>query len=132
MLLNGKRIFIIEDNLVNRSIVQLLLEKNGAKVAFERWGLQVPQALEAFAPVDLILLDLMFPRGVTGYAVYDIIRDVPGFETLPIVAISAADATEATLLTKEKGFSGFISKPIDMMRFPKQIKSVLDGQAVWY
>ena len=38
MLLVNKRIFIVEDNLANRTIMQLLLEKHGAQVSFEVAG----------------------------------------------------------------------------------------------
>ena len=63
MLLKGKRIFLTEDNLTNRSVIQLLLERDGAIFAFERWGTETTERLQKFAPVDIILLDLMLPDG---------------------------------------------------------------------
>lgn len=129
--LKNKRIFIIEDNLNNRAIMQLLLERQGAVVGFERWGNETLQRLKAFEPVDIILLDLMFPNNITGYDVFDQIRSEPGYNHVPVVAVSASDPSEAIPKTREKGFAGFISKPIRNNVFVSQISSVLEGNQIW-
>jgi CheY-like chemotaxis protein len=71
--------------------MQLLLEQNGAKMSFERWGKDTMERLRAFAPIDLILLDLMFLHGITGYDIFDRIRAQLEFQHIPIVAVSASD-----------------------------------------
>jgi CheY-like chemotaxis protein len=131
MLLKDKRIFIVEDNLSNRAITQMLLEQFGAKTAIDRWGVETLERLRAFMPVNLILMDLMLPGGITGYDVFDRIRAQAEFAAVPIVALSASDPSTAIPLTQERGFAGFISKPIDFHKFPKQILNVLDGEIVW-
>lgn len=130
-LLHDKRIFIIEDNLANRAIMQLLLEQHGAEIWFERWGIDVISRLTHFMPVDLILLDLMFPGGVTGYDVFDQIRANSAFSHIPIVAVSAGEPAIAIPKTKAKGFSGFIAKPVSFEKFPRQIAQVLENEQVW-
>ncbi|GAB5492867.1 MAG: hypothetical protein Phog2KO_30820 [Phototrophicaceae bacterium] len=129
--LQGKRIFLVEDNLANRAIMQILLEQQGAKTSFERWGKETVIQLRKFMPVDIILLDLMFPRGVTGYDVFDEIRKYPEFKHIPIVAVSASDPSASIPKAKEKGFCGFIPKPVDYDRFPEQIISILNNEAIW-
>lgn len=131
MLLKNKRIFIIEDNLNNRAITQTVLEQQGARTAFERWGTDVVEKIEKFMPVDLILLDLMFPNGVTGYDIFTEIRNHDPLRRIPIVAVSAADPGEAISRTQELGFNGYISKPIHFTNFPKQLLAILSGDAVW-
>ena len=131
MLLKGKRIFIVEDNLNNRAIMQLLLEQQGAVVSFERWGTETLQRLQAFAPVDIILLDLMFPNNVTGYDIFDQIRTDLAFESVPIVAVSASDPSVAIPKTREKGFAGFLLKPIRNNTFAPQILSIMEGNPIW-
>jgi CheY-like chemotaxis protein len=131
MLLKDRRIFIVEDNLQNRVIVEMLLEQQGAKTAFERWGTGTLKRLYEFAPVDIILLDLMFPNKVSGYDVFDEIRAEATFAHIPIVAVSASDPGEAIPKVRKKGFAGFIAKPIDFVLFPQQIAAVIDGKAVW-
>ncbi len=90
--LRNKRIFYVEDDVKNRAIIQMILEREGAIVAFERWGRsETVEKIKEFMPVDLILLDLMLPRGVTGYDVYDNIREIKDLEKIPVVAVSASD-----------------------------------------
>ena len=129
--LKGRTVFIIEDDLGNRAIMQTLLEQAGAKVFFERWGTESVEKLKEVAAVDIILLDLMFPRGVTGYDVFDAIRKELQFQEVPIVAVSASEPTISIPKTQEKGFSGFISKPVDFDNFSKQVGTILDKGSVW-
>ncbi len=131
-LLANKRIFIVEDNLANRAIEQMILERNGAKTAIERYGTETIERLQAFAPVDIIIMDLMLPDGVSGFDVTDEIRKHEAFADVPVVAVSASDPAETVPIAKKKGFAGFISKPIDFDQFPKQIARILDGEAVWF
>ena len=131
MLLKNKRIFIVEDNLANRAIMQIALEHEGAKTGIDRWGLHTLEQLRQFAPVDLILLDLMFPDNTTGYDVFDHIRSDATFIQIPIVAVSASDPTEAIPRTVAKGFAGFIRKPINQNKLPQQILAILQGEPVW-
>lgn len=130
--LEGKRIFIVEDNLTNRAIMQLLIEQQNGKVAFERWGVDTLKRLKAFAPVHLVLLDLMFPGGVTGFDVFDQIRTDLNFQSVPIVAVSAMDASVAIPQVRDRGFQGFIAKPIEYDTFIPQVLKLLNGENVWY
>lgn len=127
----GRRIFIFEDDVGNRAVMQTLLGQEGATVAFDRWGQDYQKKLENFAPIDIILLDLMYPNNVSGFDIFDHISQLPAFADVPIVAVSAADAQPAMQKAKEKGFAGFISKPISVRDFPKQLSSILDGHPVW-
>lgn len=131
--LKDKRIFYIDDNPQNRVLVQLMLERHGAIVSFERWGGDdLLPLLEAFMPIDLILLDLMFPNHISGYDIFDRIREELTFAHIPIVAISAADPAHEMSKARAKGFSGFIGKPINLLQFPQQIAQLLEGEQVWY
>ena len=130
-LLKDKRIFLTEDNVNNRSIMELLLQQQGAKIGFERWGTDTIKKLEQFAPVDIILLDLMFPRGISGFDIFTEIREHKVFNDVPIVAVSASDPFEAIPRAKAIGFAGYIAKPIDFERFPRQLMSILDNEPVW-
>ena len=130
-LLVDKRIFIIEDGVANQTITYIILSTAGAITDSDRWGFDVVKKLLAFAPVDLIILDLMFPENITGYDIFKQIRGHPSFETVPIVAVSAADPAEAIPRTKALGFTGFIRKPVNTVRFTEQIAKILEGEPIW-
>jgi CheY-like chemotaxis protein len=130
-MLEGKRIFIIEDEVRNRVIYKLLLPKYGATVEFEGWGPEALAHLERWGAVDLIIMDLMLQRGISGYDLFSTIRQRAQFDTVPIVAVSAADATAAIAKTSAMGFAGFIAKPIHQERFASQLARILAGERIW-
>lgn len=132
MLLKGKRIFIVEDDIKNRIIYQHMLLQHGAIVEFERWGNEAISRLRAFNNVDLIVLDLMLARGASGFTIFDQIRANPKYENVPIIAVSAWDPSEAIPKVREKGFDGFIAKPIDDVAFPQQLAQVINKESIWH
>ena len=94
-LLKDKRIFIVEDNLTNRAIVQMVLERHGAQTSIDGWGTETVERMRAFAPVDIILMDLMLPDNLSGFDVASELLARPEFRHIPIVAVSAADPVRA-------------------------------------
>lgn len=130
--LRNKRIFYIEDDLNNRAIVQTILEQIGIGFEFERWG-NIPQVLQKinlFQP-DLILLDLMFPKNVSGYDIFDALKNNALTQHIPIVAVSASDPSIEIPKARARGFNGFISKPIHFATFQSQIAKIFEGIPIW-
>jgi CheY-like chemotaxis protein len=132
MTLDRKRIFLLDDNISNVTIAQLLLERQGAKVFIARMGIDAVERLRKCAPVDAVLLDLMLYDGPSGYDIFQQIRQLEEFKGVPIVAVSAADASIAIPKAQALGFSGFISKPVDFRYFPQQVQRILAGEIIWY
>jgi CheY-like chemotaxis protein len=132
MLLKGKRIFIVEDNIQNRIVFQMAMVLQGAQIEFERWGKDAVAHLKGFKDVDLIILDLMLYHGISGYDIFDDIRKLPEYDKVPIIAVSASEPAIAIPKTQQKGFSGFIAKPIDDTLFPRQLVQIIAGEKIWY
>jgi CheY-like chemotaxis protein len=130
-MLEGKRIFIVEDDLRNRLVYKMLLPKLGAEVEFESWGPDAVNHLAHWQPVDLIILDLMLQRGASGYDLIKLIRRNNAYANIPVLAISASEPHQAITRTQAAGFSGFIAKPIRQERFGEQIARVIAGEKVW-
>jgi CheY-like chemotaxis protein len=131
MILKDRRIFIVEDNAQNRVIFQMMLMRHGARVEFERFGRDAVWRMGAFDRIDLIILDLNLADKVSGYDIYNQIRGEKKYDKVPVIAVSASDPAAAIPKVKERGFSGFIAKPIDDQRFPKQLAQVIAGEQVW-
>ena len=131
MLLQGKRIFVVEDDPSNLAIITTILRRHGASVPFETWGSGTVAKLLKTLPIDLILLDLALPRGVSGYDVFDQIQEVPQLKGIPVVVVTAADPSIEMVHAREKGLNGFISKPLSYATFGKTIAAILDGEEVW-
>ncbi len=132
MSLQGKRIFVVEDNTMNRVVFLMTLTVTGAQVTFDRWGKEALRTLREMRGVDLILLDLMLPSGLTGFDVFREIRSHTEFAEVPIVAVSASEAGVTIPKVRELGFAGFIAKPIDDALFPKQLERIIAGEKIWY
>jgi len=105
------RVLLVDDNQVSLEVLRELLASVGLQVFTAHDGLQALQQVQA-QPVDLVLMDLQMPV-MDGYTATREIRRLPGFGTLPIVALSANayehDQRESALA----GMNGFIGKPVD-------------------
>jgi len=131
MLLNQKRVFVVEDNPGNLAVMQTILTQQGATVFFERWGQDTCRRLLDALPIDIILLDLMLPNGISGYDVFSAIKAVPELASVPVVIVSAADPDHEMDKARRMGFSGFIGKPVRLNTFGHYVASVIQGQHVW-
>jgi CheY-like chemotaxis protein len=129
--LQGKKIFILEDDVNNLAVVTSMLRRYGATIYFDSWGVDTAQTIKAFMPIDIILLDIHLPGGVTGYDVYDAIQEMPELSGVPIVAVTASDPDREMRKAKEKGFSGYITKPIRTKSFVRSLLAILNGDEVW-
>lgn len=132
MILQGRRILIVEDNVGNKAIAQTILERAGARTVTERWGTTAVDVLSKNGPYDAILLDLMLPYQVSGFDVYQQIRQTEAGRAIPIIAVSAADASTALPRAQAMGFSGYIAKPIDFQLFAQQVYRVICGESLWH
>jgi two-component system, chemotaxis family, sensor kinase CheA len=130
MLLKHKRIFVVENNAGNLAILALYLERAGATVKFDRFGVNLAWVLQSHLPIDLILTDLALPNQVSGYVLLQQIRQVPQLANIPVIAVSASDPDQAIPRARALGFNGFIAKPINGA-IARYVNDVLNGKQVW-
>ncbi|MEO0563916.1 MAG: response regulator [Chloroflexota bacterium] len=130
--LSGARILYIEDDANNRELVKTALEPFDVVLEFDPWAFPevAPTKVLRFRP-DLILLDLMFPIGTSGFDVYDKLMSYERFTSIPFIVVSASDPDHNMAEARKRGMQGYIAKPLNVMTFPKHVSSVLDGQQIW-
>ncbi len=133
MQFKGKRIFVVDDEPTARNILSAILVHDGALIYFNRFEHEasVSEQILQWMPIDLIILDLRLPKGVTGYDVFKQIQTVPELLTIPIIATTAFHPSEHIERTKAMGFNGLISKPIRVNVLRNCVSQVLDGNSVW-
>ncbi len=131
-LLNDKRILIVEDDVTNMAVYNAILRGSGAMILQDFWNSDTMSLLVKTLPIDIILLDLMLRRQISGYTIFDHIKADPRLAHIPVVAVSAADPTVEIPKARARGFIGFIGKPVDPLLFPRQIADCLAGIPVWY
>jgi CheY-like chemotaxis protein len=131
MLLKGKRILVVEDDARNMAIIAVTLKKHGAIVIQDAWNSDSVNVLKDYLPVDVVLMDLMLRGGRSGYRIIDQIHADPALTDIPIVIVSASNASAEMNRAREKGCMGYIEKPIDYASFPLAILAVIHGEQVW-
>ncbi|MES2352891.1 MAG: substrate-binding domain-containing protein [Pseudomonadota bacterium] len=122
-----KKILIIDDFSANRAVLIKLLSSLEFDVFEAENGEQGLTFAKAHMP-DLILTDNVMPI-LSGLEVIRLLRELPEFKAVPIIATSAS----ASDVDREKSlFTGaniFLSKPINFAEFLKQIGVLL--QLTW-
>lgn len=129
-MLDNKKILIVDDNKMNRLIYQINLEKVGATVEFVA---RSRHAISRFnsADWDMVILDLELIGADTGFNIFEHLRSLPDWSGVPVIGVSSSNVSMIMPKVQQFGFDGFIAKPISSRLFIKQIRSVLDGHAVW-
>lgn len=131
MQLKGKRVFVVEDDAKNMAIIAVTLKKHGAIVIQDAWNSGSIHLLKDYLPIDVVLMDLMLRGGRSGYDIIDEIHADPDLTNIPIVVVSASNASAEMNRAREKGCKGYIEKPISYQMFPRAIASVIQGEEVW-
>ncbi|WP_262965481.1 PAS domain-containing hybrid sensor histidine kinase/response regulator [Methylobacter psychrophilus] len=117
--LTGCRILVVEDNVFNQQIIQEFLGLSGISVNIANDGQEALLALKN-AEFDAVLMDIHMPV-MDGFEATRQIRALPGFSTLPIIALTAGVTEEERGQYLAAGMDDFISKPIN----PVQLLSIL-------
>ena len=110
--LQGKRVLVVDDDARNVFALSSTLELHGIQVAHASDGRQGIEALLAAPETDLILMDIMMP-GMDGYAAMTVIRQMPQFATLPIIAVTARAMPSDRQKSLAAGASDYVTKPVD-------------------
>ena len=116
-------IFYIEDNIDNRTLIRRILTAEGYQVVEAGNAREALEMLETLRP-DLILMDINMPE-MDGYTLTAQIRGMSGFESVPIVALTANVMRGDRERSLEAGCDGYIQKPIDIDILPQQIERYL-------
>ncbi|KAA0272009.1 MAG: response regulator [Anaerolineales bacterium] len=129
--LANKRIFLIEDDLVNIHIFTKVLAKQNAEVLHDTLGHSAVKNIVENLPVDLIVVDVMLNRGQNGFDVFEKIKEEPRTRNIKVIATTSLDPEILIPKAREAGFSGFIGKPVNALELPALLEKVLKGEQVW-
>jgi signal transduction histidine kinase len=117
------RILYIEDNPESRALVRNVLEARGFDVLEASDGMAGIDLAIAAHP-DLILCDIEMP-GIDGYETATRLRSYRGLDGCPIVVLTSHGDRGLSLSI---GCDGYIEKPIDIDKFPQQLREFLKGK----
>lgn len=124
-------ILVVEDNVSNFVLIARLLAFMGVKKCeWKTTGWGVVDFANTMQKVDLVLMDLRLPHE-DGYDALKQIREDKRLQDTRVVVITAHGSQAEMNKSKEAGFDGFLSKPLDADLFPEQIRRILNGEEVW-
>ncbi|MEO1816006.1 MAG: response regulator [Acetobacterium sp.] len=118
-------VLAVEDNPDNMITVKALLNDH-FRVLEAADGQESIELAKQFRP-DLILMDIALP-GIDGIQAFKAIRNLPGLENTPVIALTASAMTQDREGILAQGFDAFIPKPIIEREFLKVIQEVLYGR----
>ena len=123
-LRQGKpRILLVEDNKVSQMIVVNMLERNDFEVDSAESGTAALMAASSYR-FDLVLMDLQMP-GMDGFETTHRLRRLPGYENVPILALTANSSSEYYELCRQHGMQAFLSKPVQSQELIQTVQQHL-------
>ncbi|MDD5388835.1 MAG: PhnD/SsuA/transferrin family substrate-binding protein [Gallionellaceae bacterium] len=109
--LRGRRVLLVEDNLINQEVALDLLRDVGIRADLARDGREAVDKARGH-DYELILMDVQMPV-MDGLAATAAIRRLPGHAATPILAMTASVFVEEQNQCLEAGMNDLVPKPVD-------------------
>ena len=127
----GKKLLLVEDNLVNMEIANMILTQQGFEVDKAENGQEAVDMLTAGEPgtYDAIMMDIQMPV-MDGYEATKVIRgmDDPAKAQIPIIAMTANAFAEDVRAAEEAGMQAHIAKPVDVNSLINTLADILSAE----
>ena len=124
----GKRLLLVEDNMINMEIANMILQEAGFTVETAENGKIAVDKVSSSEPgyYDAVLMDIQMPV-MDGYEATREIRALHNKDlaNIPILAMTANAFKEDELAALEAGMQAHIAKPVDVDQLMKTLASVL-------
>jgi CheY-like chemotaxis protein len=121
-VLRGKRVLIVDDDIRNIFALTSVLERYNMHILSAETGRDAIQILQDTPDIDVVLMDIMMPE-FDGLDTTKAIREMPQFDELPIIAVTAKAMKGDREKCIEAGAWDYLSKPVN----PEQMLAVLRG-----
>lgn len=120
------RILVVDDSVVVRRMLGLVLERAGHEVGYAVDGQEGLRAITRFGP-DLLITDLEMPE-LDGIGLVRAVRADPAMAALPVVLLTASGEEAHHRAVGEIQVDGFATKPIRSTEVVELVGSLLGGR----
>ncbi len=124
MNIKGKKVLIVDDNLINLKVAARLLSTYKLETEEVASGFECLQKIELGQKYDLILMDDMMPK-MSGVETFKKLQKMEGFN-IPVIALTANAIAGMKENYLKEGFNDYISKPIDKKELERVLKKYLN------
>jgi CheY-like chemotaxis protein len=122
--MTGKKILIIEDNLLNLELATDLLEANGFVISSAQTAEEGLRMARELLP-DLVLMDFSLP-GMDGLSATKNLKTDPATRHLAVVGLTANAMKGDAEAAQAAGCDGYLTKPIDTRIFIATVKKFIE------
>ncbi len=119
-----KRVLVVDDNEVILDILKQFLGRGYTVEVVGNASLALASVVQKTP--DIILLDVRMP-GVDGLSLLKSLRDM-GVQT-PVFVMTGYDSTQVAMEALEKGATGYLPKPFDLIHLDRLIAHALGQPA---
>ncbi len=116
-------IMVVDDNPANLKLLEDMLRKQGYEVRSFPLG-RLALAAADHEPPDLILLDINMPE-MNGYEVCERLKSGARLSGIPVIFISALNATEDKVKGFQSGGADYVSKPFQFEEVQARVETHL-------
>lgn len=111
--LKGLRVLVVDDDLLNRSVMVEMLKTLGIEAMSASSGAEALELARKGDVLDLVLMDLEMPD-MNGVAAAQSLKALEGLDSVPIVAVSAMVSVETRQRILDSVMDDFLTKPLGM------------------
>jgi two-component system OmpR family response regulator len=127
-VVQNPRVLVVDDEPNIRELVQVALNFHGCAVATGATGQDALRLADAYDP-DLIVLDVLLPD-IDGFEVCRRLRSVAN--DVPVIFLTARDATADTVTGLTIGGDDYITKPFSVEALVARVRAVLRRTARYH
>lgn len=118
-----EKILIADDSAMNRAILTEMLG-DGYEILEAENGRQAVSTMQTNVDIDLLLLDIMMPE-MDGFDVLAMMNKYHWIDDIPVIMISAENASSYVERAYDLGATDYISRPFDMAIVRRRVINTL-------
>lgn len=116
----GPLVLIVDDNAMNQKLVGDILAAAGFRTLAATTGTEAVTMADEHLP-DVVLMDLRLPD-MDGTDAARLLAQHAHMSSIPVVALTSVTLEDDPVRLRTAGFAGYLEKPIDVERFPEQVR----------
>ncbi len=125
IIVNNKKVLLVDDNKINLKVAERLLESYGIKTDSVESGFACLDKIKKGEEYDLIMLDDMMPK-MSGVETLKKLKGIKGFN-MKVIALTANALTGMREKYLSDGFDDYLAKPINKDELNKVINKYLNN-----
>jgi CheY-like chemotaxis protein len=107
-----RTVLLVDDDPRNIFALSSVLERRGMRVLTASTGSEAIEVIERTSDLKIVLMDIMMP-GMDGYETMQVIRSMPDYRRMPIIALTAKAMKGDREKCLEAGASDYLAKPVN-------------------